>query len=227
MNNDVAEKIERLRAFVCNGKTYNFYILGTIRLLLVGIINFRPFKKNFYDRKTAEQVSDWLKKIFPEEDTNNVLFLAEKIQSLHARSGAIATVEFEFYKNTFRLYPKDLDSLQRAFFDKYIAFLQGLYSTLNATMLFIDRSKSIEKNHIATGKSLRRFLKSRESYIDEQTFSLLYQAIVIRSLISEHIKDGKLDWWTSQMSGIFHENIKQSEEAKVWLQKNNTFIRHC
>lgn len=159
--------------------------------------------RDFFDKTNINLYSDelynesmlMLKRFFPKEEIPH--YLAERFQALVARSYRIHEVERKFVKSSFQHYPKRIPEYQRDFFDNYVSFLQCYYSFLSATMLFIKKSSSISKNHISTGKSTKKFLESCKGKISEEDFNILYQSTIVRSLISDHIQDGKLTWDTA------------------------------
>jgi hypothetical protein len=109
-----------------------------------------------YQEKDLENIQNYLKKLFPGEESY-IGKLSEVIMMLDARMLELIDAEHEFRKSTIK---DPLGDFQQKFFDKYISFLQGYYSTLSATILFIKESKNIKKDHIATGTSARKFLWS-------------------------------------------------------------------
>jgi hypothetical protein len=172
-----------------------------------------------YKVESIKKIENHIKKLFPREE-NYLGRLSEGIAFLNARQAEAAIAESKLSKandilsggfvNFFKLLWKNitkknlLADCQQEFFDKYIAYTQGLYGTLSATMLFVKEAKSINNNHISTGYSAKKFLEScfNQGIINESTFNLLYQATIIRSLTSDHIQNGLMTWGTVSFNTI-------------------------
>lgn len=185
------------------------YLRNLVMLQLASVL--RRKQVALYSDELFNESINMLRRFFPAEEIPG--YLAERFQALVARSVKVSEVEYKFVKNASQWRPKRLSEHQREFFDNYVSFLQCYYSFLSAIILFIKKSYSIRKNHIATGRSTKKFLESCKNNLSEVDFNILYQSTIIRSLISDHIQDGKLTWGTVNMSA-FLVTTKGANDAK-------------
>lgn len=170
-----------------------------------------------YKNEDLIKIQDYLKKIFPEEE-NFIGKLSESILLLNARANELAKSEVKFIEISLKNHEEitNLPECQQEFFDKHIAFLQGLYSVISATILFIKNTRNIKKS-MRTGRSTKQFLKScyEQGIIKEATFQILNQSIIIRSLVSDHMQDGLLNWFTGDIRGaVFNKKINEDNRDK-------------
>lgn len=188
-----------------------------IRILASGFT--RRYNKSAYKIKDLERIQSNLRVLFPGEE-NYLGKLSEAIHSLNVRFNEVVDAERKLYGVSFQshLKPTNLQNFQQEFFDKQMAFLQSIYSSISTLMLFIKSSNNIKRHNISTGISTKKFLESclREGIIKQQGFDILFQAVTIRSLASDHIQDGLLNWSTASFH-FFAEELGMNNEENLQM----------
>ncbi|KKR19957.1 MAG: hypothetical protein UT50_C0025G0006 [Candidatus Moranbacteria bacterium GW2011_GWA2_39_41] len=155
-----------------------------------------------YKINNLEKIQSDLVKLFPNEK-NYIGRLAESMLYFDSRMYEVAIAENKLRRDSFRnsliltlglkfklkpllrfLNKRSLRDFQQEFFDKYIAFLQSYYALLSTTALFVKTSEHIEKQHISTGNSMKKFLETckENKIIENNVFQILNQARINSAL---------------------------------------------
>ncbi len=190
-----------------------------IRIMASGFT--RRYNKSAYKIEDLEKIQSNLKGLFPGEE-NYLGKLSEAVLSLNVRFNEVIVAERKLYGVSFQSYlkPTNLQNFQQEFFDKQMAFLQSIYSSISILMLFVKSSNNIKKQHISTGISTKKFLESclSQGIIKQPVFDILFQAVTIRSLASDHIQDGLLNWGTANFHFFAEElGMKIEEDPQMYV----------